>query len=348
MSSSEEIPTLEQPQAVDQAEAFGACTVQPLPSPFDALQQHFDHQLSSMQEVQDDMQQHFSNTLPDSLNPVMLLARLQAISAQLPALFQRAQQQAEARRSVLESAAELARENEQLMKEMETMLENMNKNEADAEPEVEPTPASAAPTSTAPSRKSTRKSIRPQSAAAPSSPSAVPSAASNTGRRKSLAARKSMASNVSDRDSSKENAQPSDDSESTVESGPLSEKEFQGVSVTVRARAKLVDVNHILSVIQNHFMRLAPASSGHSTKNSKHHHSHSHVDWSSMPALTLQRLAEEVGSSKIAGQSGQAVIATLRATKRIKMDKNGITLLQAPPSMTSTNTSNNAAPLTAR
>lgn len=97
--------------------------------------------------------------------------------------------------------------------------------------------------------------------------------------------------------------------------GPISESEFAAVSTTVKSRVKLVDVNHMLSVIQTYFQRYV---SQHKCK-----------DPSSLTPLTLTTLAEE-GGLKIGGATSQCMIGTLRACKRIIVGKTGILLVKPP------------------
>ena len=99
--------------------------------------------------------------------------------------------------------------------------------------------------------------------------------------------------------------------------GPITEKEFAGVSTTVKSRVKLADVNAMLTTIQQHFQRYI-----------QHHKV---KDVTQLPPLTLTALATDgAGTVKVGGASAQCIIGTLRACKRIIVGKQGITLVKPP------------------
>lgn len=280
-----------------------------------ALGASFDLQFAQLQQVEDEAKLKFAQTLPDHLNPVLLMTRLQALSASLPALAERQARLTAEKTEVHEEVQRLLDQNRALILDMHgrmgmppsdelvkpSALLNSRPHTAPLSPMVLPSssPASASSSTAAPSNK--RKSVRPSTAhAAPPSPS------------------------LSEHEAILEQIE---------EQGPVSEKELAGVSTTVKSRVKLAEVNALFLIIQTHFARLMHGNSGGGKGSLKKHNAENERDVATLPPLTLTQLAElgAATNMKVGGATSQCIIGTLRACKRIIVDRRGILLVKPPP-----------------
>ena len=283
-----------------------------------ALGASFDLQFAQLQQVENEAKLKFAQTLPDHLNPVLLMARLQALSASLPSLAARQARLTADKLEVHEEVQRLLEQNRALILDMHgrmgmqpadeliqpSALLNARPHTAPLSPMVLPSSSSASATSASstagPLNK--RKSVRPSTAhAAPPSPS--------------LSEHEAILEQIG-------------------EEGPVSEKELANVSSTVKSRVKLAEVNALFLLIQTHFARLLHGQSG-GNKGSlkKHSNAENERDVATLPPLTLTQLAElgAATNMKVGGATSQCIIGTLRACKRIIVDRRGILLVKPPP-----------------
>jgi hypothetical protein len=343
-------------------------TLSSLGSAIAALAAGLDEQQAHLSAASSDLSAHFaqqsssSSSLPAHRRPDALLARLHALSSmRLPALAKRQAALTEAQRPVLQEVERLMAANRVLLADMHARVgtssssnSNIHASSTFATPATDAllatipvaTPSKASPSALLSARSSAAAppvlSLPSAAAAAPAT--ATPAAAATTSattRRKS--ARPLNPAPPSPRDSSAA-ALLSE----VVEEGPVSDREFAGVSSTVKSRVKLAEVNQLLGVIQNHFARIVANQAALSVGSSSHHGGRksiggaaaaaaavaaaaASIDPASLPPLTLTTLSELGGAGKIGGATSQCIIGTLRACKRILVDRRGILLVKLPP-----------------
>ena len=304
------------PTMDDAASPSYLCAVAPVPqtqsapslsAPFAALGSGWAAAESQLAEARSLLDAHYAEHLPPHLNPAALLARLSAVSAALPARAARAAALAEARRPVDEEVQRLLQANRELLEDMSARVGAL---QSDAAVASFSSPVAAAKS-------------RPQTA--PLSPLTIPTAAASTAptRRKSVRPGTALSSAAPPSPSVSQSHEAM--LQELVEEGPISEREFAAVSSTVKSRVKLADVNNMFAVIQSHFARLILSAPGGSRATK------ATVDPATLPPLTLSALAEVGGAGKIGGATSQCIIGTLRACKRILVDRRGILLVKLPP-----------------
>jgi len=278
-----------------------------LSAPFAALGSGWAAAEAQLAEARSLLDAHYAEHLPPHLNPAALLARLSAVSAALPARAARAAALAEARRPVDEEVQRLLQANRELLEDMSARVGAL---QSDAAVASFSSPVAAAKS-------------RPQTA--PLSPLTIPTAAASTAptRRKSVRPGTALSSAAPPSPSVSQSHEAM--LQELVEEGPISEREFAAVSSTVKSRVKLADVNNMFAVIQSHFARLILSAPGGSRATK------ATVDPATLPPLTLSALAEVGGAGKIGGATSQCIIGTLRACKRILVDRRGILLVKPPP-----------------
>jgi hypothetical protein len=330
-----------------------------------ALAAGLDEQQAHLSAASSDLSAHFaqqsssSSSLPAHRRPDVLLARLHALSSiRLPTLAKRQAALTEAQAPVLQEVERLMAANRALLADMHARVGNSSSNNSNihasssfATPATDAllatipvaTPSKASPSALLSARSSAAAPpslALPSAAAAGTAATATPAAAAATTtatRRKS--ARPLHPAPPSPRDSSAA-ALLSE----VVEEGPVSDREFAGVSSTVKSRVKLGEVNQLLGVIQNHFARIVAnqaalsVGSGHGGRKSiggaaaaAVAAAAASIDPASLPPLTLTTLSELGGAGKIGGATSQCIIGTLRACKRILVDRRGILLVKLPP-----------------
>ena len=282
----------------------------PMSGPLSTLQHHFDLQLAQLSLLEQSLKTHFNSntsmvggTSVGQLNPVALLARLRLIAEQMPKLQQRATKLAEEREQVEAQVRTLVDGNKELLAKITARVEAASKMQ------VAPPSLIIPPSTSSPQMRASRPSTAPSNSTPPRA-----GAATST-RRKSM--RTVTVAPPSPSTQLVEAAVLEQIQASHELSGPISEAEFGSVSTTVKSRVKLSDVNHMLSIIQNHFARYCTV--------------HKVKDASSLPPLSLNTLVEEGAPIKIGGASSQCIIGTLRACKRILVGKNGLITLVKPP-----------------
>jgi uncharacterized protein YkuJ len=284
---------------------------------FDSLHA-FEMRARALAQTEFDLHEHFlqaggvDDALPPELNPVLLLQRLHALQSEGVAHAQERRRFEEEREGVLAEVERLMSENQALMRDMTAQL-TTSQSPAEAESRSplsamagltidtarasSARPASARPNAGGPTTPVGRKVARPATASARS-----PTAASAA----------SAASAAANHDGGLfGDARPLDGGV-----GPLTAREFNAISVTVRGRSKLDECNHMLGVITVFFTKYVTV--------------HRVREGGTLPPLTLQQLSELQTVIKIGGASSQSIIGTLRACKRITATTKGISLVKPP------------------
>jgi hypothetical protein len=263
-------------------------------TPLAAIQQHFDLQSAQLALAEQTLKTHFNSELPTHLNPVGLLARLRAIQAEMPQMIERQQRIAREKQAALEEVDRLTQANRDLLTNIASQVSQTEEQLHHAAAASSLSSSSTLPhlsiSSSSPTRSAKKKS-RPSTAPTmtPSKEMTMKEEVVGAGKTR----RKSMRSAAPPSPSTLQEAALLDAiSVSSELEGPISEKEFAGVSTTVKSRVKLADVNAMLTTIQQHFQRFIQQ--------------HKVKDPSQLPPLTLTALATDgAGAVKIGGASGQ-------------------------------------------